>query len=47
MSSGGVKLSKTEATKLARFMERNCKPVAQSDQDEMLYWLKRLEGPRS
>lgn len=41
------KLTDTEAAKLARFMERNCKPITQADQAEMLHWLKRLEGPRS
>lgn len=47
MSSGGIKLSKGEAAKLWRFMERNCKPIVTDDQDEMLYWMKRLEGARS
>lgn len=42
-----VKLAPSEAAKLARFMERNCKPITEADQAEMLHWLKRLEGARS
>mgnify|MGYP007037378695 CR=1 FL=1 len=41
------KLTDTEAAKLVRFLERNCKPIAAADQAEMLYWVRRLEGPRS
>ena len=47
MSSGGVKLSKTEAARLAAFLLRVGRPGPPAEQDEMLHWVKRLEGSRS
>lgn len=47
VSSGGVKLSKTEAARLAAFLLRVGRPRTAEEQDEMLKWAKRLEGPRS
>lgn len=47
MSSGGVKLSKTEAARLAAFLLRVGRPRTPDEQDEMIRWAKRLEGGRS
>ena len=47
MSSGGVKLSKTEAARLAAFLLRVGRPRTAEEQYEMLKWAKRLEGARS
>ncbi len=47
MSSGGVKLSKTEAANLAAFLLRVGRPQDPQDQALMVHWSKRLEGGRS
>ena len=47
MSSGGVKLSKTEAANLAAFLLRVGRPQNDNDKALMVHWAKRLEGGRS
>lgn len=47
VSSGGVKLTKSEAAKLAAFLLRVGRPASPDDQAEMMRWHRRLEGARS
>ena len=47
VSTGTIKLSKGEADKLTRYIERNCKPITDADQAETLHWIKRLTGSKS
>ena len=47
MSSGGIKLSKTEAARLAAHLEAIGRPRGELQEREQLYWVKRLEGGRS
>ena len=47
MSSGGVKLSKTEAANLAAFLLRVGRPQDDHDKTLMVHWARRLEGGRS
>lgn len=47
MSSGGVKLTKTEAARLAAFLLRVGRPITDEDKALMVHWVRRLEGARS
>lgn len=47
VSSGGVKLTKTEAARLAAFLLRVGRPITDEDKAEMMHWHRRLEGARS
>lgn len=47
VSSGGVKLTKTEAARLAAFLLRVGRPITDEDKALMVHWHRRLEGARS
>ena len=47
MSSGGVKLTKTEAARLAAFLLRVGRPITDEAKALMVHWVRRLEGARS